>query len=439
MKPWPRCAPSTGIPSIPTCGAAATSAEDAQDLTQGFFARLLEKHALQVVDPARGRFRSFLLASLDHYVSNERDRDHAQKRGSGMPLISLDIATAEDRYVREPSDPLTPEHIFNRNWALAVLDRVLARLREELQAAGKAQLFESLKGYLTGDAAVGSYQQIGSAIGMTEGALKVAVHRCGAVIGRSSTTRSRRRSRRRRKSSSSSGTSSRPSGSDAGRRRDLSAVQAAEHRGRGRRRPVPTLPARSRPRPRLRLRQRARTGCPWNGLSGRAAAVGHARRAEGAGGRLGRRDPGPPDPAGPILAALAHPNAARTLDLAASGDPAPFIATEYIRGSPITVYCERLQIPRAERLELLESVAALLRCAHKVGVIHGGISPSNVLISGPATAPSVKVTDFGLRLADERADALAMSALAGSLLGLLARAFSPQVSAEPSGPPAGQV
>ena len=120
----------------------------------------------------------------------------------------------------------------------------------------------------------------------------------------------------------------------------------------------------------------------------------------------------------PILAALAHPNAARTLELAANSDPAPFIATEYIRGSPITVYCERLQIQRAGRLKLLESVEALLRSAHEVGVIHGGISPSNVLISGPATRPSVKVTDFGLRLADERADALAMSALAGSLLGL---------------------
>jgi RNA polymerase sigma-70 factor (ECF subfamily) len=153
------------------------SAEDAQDLTQGFFARLLEKHALQVVDPERGRFRSFLLASLDHYVSNERDRDRAQKRGSGTPPISLDVAVAEDRYVREPSDPLTPELIFNRNWALAVLDRVLQRLRTELQDEGKGQLFESVKGYLTGADAPGSYQQVGSAIGMSEGALKVAVHR----------------------------------------------------------------------------------------------------------------------------------------------------------------------------------------------------------------------------------------------------------------------
>jgi RNA polymerase sigma-70 factor (ECF subfamily) len=153
------------------------TAEDAQDLTQGFFARLLEKHSLNVVDRARGRFRSFLLGSLDHYVSNERDRSRAQKRGSGTPPISLDVAIAEDRYVREPVDPLTPERIFDRNWALAVLDRVLNRLRAELHDAGKDHLFENLKGYLTGDQAAGSYQDVGATLGMSEGALKVAVHR----------------------------------------------------------------------------------------------------------------------------------------------------------------------------------------------------------------------------------------------------------------------
>ena len=153
------------------------TAEDAQDLTQGFFARLLEKHTLNVVDRSRGRFRSFLLGSLDNYVSNERDRSRAQKRGSGTPPISLDVAMAEDRYVREPEDPLTPERIFDRNWALAVLDRVLNRLRAELHEAGKDDLFENLKGYLTGDQAAGSYQVVGASLGLTEGALKVAVHR----------------------------------------------------------------------------------------------------------------------------------------------------------------------------------------------------------------------------------------------------------------------
>lgn len=152
-------------------------AEDAQDLTQGFFARLLEKQSLNVVDRTRGRFRSFLLASLDHYVSNERDRSRTQKRGSGVAPISLDVAIAEDRYVREPADPLTPERIFDRNWALAVLDRVLHRLRGELRDAGKDSLFETLKVYLTGEQAAGSYRDVGAGLGLSEGALKVAVHR----------------------------------------------------------------------------------------------------------------------------------------------------------------------------------------------------------------------------------------------------------------------
>ena len=153
------------------------SAEDAQDLTQGFFARLLEKQALQVVDRSRGRFRSFLLASLDHYVSNERDHARAQKRGGRTPPISLDIAMAEECYIREPADPWTPEKIFDRNWALALLGRVLARLGRELQAEGKGELFNALQGYLPGDQAPASYRELGRSLGMTDGALRVAVHR----------------------------------------------------------------------------------------------------------------------------------------------------------------------------------------------------------------------------------------------------------------------
>ena len=153
------------------------SAEDAQDLTQGFFARLLEKHALNTVDRTRGRFRSFLLASLDHYVSNERDRDRAQKRGGGTPPISLDGTTAEDRYRREPPDPWTPEKIFDRNWALTLLGRVLARLRTDLHSEGKGELFDHLKVYLAGEQGALSYHELGTALGMSEGAVKVAVHR----------------------------------------------------------------------------------------------------------------------------------------------------------------------------------------------------------------------------------------------------------------------
>jgi serine/threonine protein kinase len=119
----------------------------------------------------------------------------------------------------------------------------------------------------------------------------------------------------------------------------------------------------------------------------------------------------------PMLRALDHPNAARTVDIAATEDPDAYVATEYVRGSPITSYCERLQIPRAGRLQLLAAVAALLRCAHDIGVVHGGIKPSNVLAFGRAATPSVKVTDFGLRPADARADDLALAALTGDLLG----------------------
>jgi serine/threonine protein kinase len=113
----------------------------------------------------------------------------------------------------------------------------------------------------------------------------------------------------------------------------------------------------------------------------------------------------------PLLGTLDHPNAARTLDIAASGDPEAYVAAEYVRGSPITSYCEHLRIPRAGRLQLLAGVAALLRCAHDIGVAHGGIKPSNVLVFGRAATPSVKVTDFGLTLADSRADDLALAAL----------------------------
>lgn len=151
--------------------------ENAQDLTQGFFARLLEKRSLRLVDRARGRFRSFLLASLDHYVSNERDRESAQKRGGGTLTFSLDGAEAEVRYRLEPQDQLTPEKVFDRNWALTVLDRVLTELSMDLHAEGKGALFDCLKPCLICDPDRGSYQELAEALGMTETAVKVAVHR----------------------------------------------------------------------------------------------------------------------------------------------------------------------------------------------------------------------------------------------------------------------
>jgi RNA polymerase sigma-70 factor (ECF subfamily) len=150
---------------------------DAQDLTQAFFARIIEKHGLGGVDRAKGRFRSFLLASMKHFLANEWDRARAQKRGGGLQFTSLDAKSAETRYSLEPADPMTPEKIFDRRWALTLLDEVLSALRREYGVAGNAELFEALKGTLTAEADAAPYADVGRALGMSEGAVKVAVHR----------------------------------------------------------------------------------------------------------------------------------------------------------------------------------------------------------------------------------------------------------------------
>ena len=151
-------------------------AEDAQDLTQGFFARLLQKNGLAAVDRKKGRFRSFLLASMQHFLANEWDRGRAQKRGGGIALISIDDAEAERRYQNEPAEQITAEQLFDRRWALTLVDQVLARLGEEMAGAGKAAQFEALKFCLTGERGA-AYGEIARRLGTTEGALKVAIHR----------------------------------------------------------------------------------------------------------------------------------------------------------------------------------------------------------------------------------------------------------------------
>lgn len=148
---------------------------DAQDLTQEFFSRLLEKGWLASVDRERGRFRSFLLASMKHFLANEWDREHALKRGGGATPLRLDDAVAEDRYRLELHQEVSPEQLFDRRWALTLLERVLAGLREEMTAAGKLAQFEVLKGSLSGEKA--GYAQIARELKMTEGAVKVASHR----------------------------------------------------------------------------------------------------------------------------------------------------------------------------------------------------------------------------------------------------------------------
>lgn len=151
--------------------------DDSADLTQAFFARVLEKHYFRDADRARGRFRAFLCASIRHFVSNERDRSRTLKRGGAQPPISLDVQTAEGTYQLEPRDDLTPEKLFDRRWALILLERVLARLRDDHVTAGKGVQFDQLKGFLTGDSAGLTYADVANALDTTPGAIKVAVHR----------------------------------------------------------------------------------------------------------------------------------------------------------------------------------------------------------------------------------------------------------------------
>ncbi len=150
---------------------------DAQDLTQEFFLRLLDKDFLADIDRSKGRFRSFLLAALKHFLSKQWARGKALKRGGGRTLLPLDTLSAEDRYRREPQDNATPERLFERRWALALLDQVLSRLSKEYDSARKRAVFEQLQGCLTGDRDLLPYAELAARLGMTEGAVKVAVHR----------------------------------------------------------------------------------------------------------------------------------------------------------------------------------------------------------------------------------------------------------------------
>ena len=149
----------------------------AEDLVQGFLTRLLEKKDLAGVDRAKGWFRSFLLASLKHFMANEYDKKRALKRGGSARVISIDALDAEARYAVEPAHDMTPDRLFDRRWALAVLDQVLWRLRQEYTNAGKDHLFETIKDCLTPHRGRSSYAQLAQCLEMTQGALKVAVHR----------------------------------------------------------------------------------------------------------------------------------------------------------------------------------------------------------------------------------------------------------------------
>ena len=152
-------------------------AEDARDLTQAYFTQLLEKDYLDDYEPSRGRFRVFLKTSVKHFLSKERDRTRAAKRGGGVQFLSLDTDDLEGRYRHEPVDRLTPEEIFERRWTLIILERVLDRLRREQAEAGLRVQFERLQGFLTGDEAKTRYRDMASELRLSESAVKMAIHR----------------------------------------------------------------------------------------------------------------------------------------------------------------------------------------------------------------------------------------------------------------------
>lgn len=159
-------------------------AADAEDLTQGFFASLLGLGSLDAVRPEFGRFRAFLLASAKHYLSAERARGSAQKRGGGARWLPLDFASADARYRLEASPGVNPEALFEHQWARAVFEAAEEKLRQEFAAAGKAIRFEAFRQYLTAEEEPDSYAEVAAGLEMSETAVKVAVHRARRRFGR---------------------------------------------------------------------------------------------------------------------------------------------------------------------------------------------------------------------------------------------------------------
>jgi RNA polymerase sigma-70 factor (ECF subfamily) len=153
------------------------SKEEAEDMTQAFLAHVIEKESLRNVDPGRGRFRSFLLTSLKNFLSDQRSKEAALKRGGGVTPLSLDVEEAEGRYRLEPADESTPERIFERQWALTVIEQAMRRLRERYATSGKAAHFDEMKIFLSGEKRPVPHAEVAERLGITPLAVKVAVHR----------------------------------------------------------------------------------------------------------------------------------------------------------------------------------------------------------------------------------------------------------------------
>ena len=157
--------------------------DESRDLTQAYFAYLLEKNILEDVEPSKGRFRSFLLASLKHFVANELRKERTLKRGGGTQTLSLDTEAAENRYGLEPVERLTPEQVYEHRWALTVLERAGERLNAEWAEGERARQFEHLKPHLTGQEPRTGYRELASELGMTQVALRGALHRMRQRFG----------------------------------------------------------------------------------------------------------------------------------------------------------------------------------------------------------------------------------------------------------------
>jgi RNA polymerase sigma-70 factor (ECF subfamily) len=156
---------------------AGLAPPDAQDATQGFFERLLEKSILAKAAPQSGRFRSFLLTSFRNHIGQERLKAAARKRGGGAQVVSLDETVAEERYRREPADLLDPDRLFERRWVVTLIETVLQRLETDYATAGRLAQFAAMKPHLTGDPGPTIYAELAAQLGSSEGAARVAVHR----------------------------------------------------------------------------------------------------------------------------------------------------------------------------------------------------------------------------------------------------------------------
>jgi len=158
-------------------------AESARDLTQGFFAQLLDKEYVKKADRERGKFRSFLLTCVKGYVADERDRVQARKRGGGLTILPLEFETAESSFLYEPADPRTPETIFDKRWAVAVVKQAVSRLEQEMERSGKQGQLKRLRPWLTGKGPASRYETLAADLGMSEQALRVTIHRLRRRLG----------------------------------------------------------------------------------------------------------------------------------------------------------------------------------------------------------------------------------------------------------------